>query len=60
MGKFLKENYYILVRIILMLAYSMYGLSQNVTDAGVPLGVLLLVALYISVMTLKELTEGKR
>lgn len=59
MGKFLKENYYILVRMILMLIYGMYGLSGNVESAGVPLRILLLLALYISVMTVKELTEAK-
>ena len=59
MGKFLKENYYILVRMILMLIYGMYGLSGNVESAGVPLRILLLLALYISVMTIKELTEAK-
>ncbi len=59
MGKFLKENYYILVRMLLMLVYGMYGLSGNVGSAGVPLRILLLLALYISAMTIKELTEGK-
>lgn len=59
MGKFLKENYYILVRMILMLIYGVYGLMGNVEHAGVPLRILLLLALYISVMTIKELTEGK-
>ena len=58
MGKFIKENYYILVRVVLMLIYSMYGLMENVGQTGVPLGILLLVALYISFMTLKELTKG--
>ena len=58
MGKFLKDNYYILVRMVLMLIYSMYGLSENMIQAGVPLRLLLLVALYISVMTVKELAEG--
>ncbi len=58
MGKFIKENYYILVRVALMLIYSMYGLLENVGQTGVPLGILLLVALYISFMTLKELTKG--
>ena len=58
MGKFVKENYYILVRVVLMLIYSMYGLMENVGQTGVPLGILLLVALYISFMTLKELTKG--
>ena len=59
MGKFLKENYYILVRMLLMLVYGMYGLSGNVGSAGVPLRILLLLALFISAMTIKELAEGK-
>ncbi|MBP5159179.1 MAG: hypothetical protein ILP10_02655 [Lachnospiraceae bacterium] len=60
MGKFLKENYYILVRMALMLIYSMYGLSENVTQTGVPFGLLLLVALYICAMTLKEVFDGMK
>ncbi|MCR4990551.1 MAG: hypothetical protein K6A38_06795 [Lachnospiraceae bacterium] len=60
MGRFLKENYYILVRMILMLIYGMYGLSGSVESAGVPLRILLLLALYISVMTIKELLEVKQ
>ncbi|MBR6256318.1 MAG: hypothetical protein IKR23_02980 [Lachnospiraceae bacterium] len=59
MGKFLKENYYILVRMLLMLVYGMYGLSGNVESAGVPLRILLLLALFISAMMMKELAEGK-
>ncbi|MBP5609225.1 MAG: hypothetical protein J6X66_13295, partial [Lachnospiraceae bacterium] len=59
MGRFLKDNYYILIRMILMLIYGVYGLSGNVESAGVPLRILLLLALYISVMTIKELAEVK-
>ena len=59
MGKFLKENYYILVRMLLMLVYGIYGLSGNVESAGVPLRILLLLALFISAMMMKELAEGK-
>ena len=60
MGKFIKDNYYILSRMILMMICGMYGSSENVESAGVPLRILLLLALYISVMTLKELVEGRR
>ncbi len=60
MGKFLKENYYILLRMILMLICLLYGLSETVTQTGVPFGILLLVACCLSLMTLKELAEGRK
>ncbi len=60
MGKFLKSNYYILVRILLMLIYGMYGFLELQSRTGVSIRILLLVSCYITLMTLKELIEGKR
>lgn len=59
MGKFLKNNYYILVKIMLMLVFSLYGFVTDQGRAGVSLRVLLFVSLYISIMTLKELGQRK-
>ena len=58
MGKFLKDSF-IIVRIILMLLFCAYGFIDKMDETGVPVKVLLLVAFYISVMSLKELVEGK-
>ncbi len=58
MGRFIKENYYILVRIMLMLIYSMYGLLESAKSTGVSFRVFLLVLFYISLMTFKELADG--
>jgi len=60
MGKFLRNNYYILVRILLMLIYSLYGFMELKGETGVSLRVLLLVSFYIALMTLKELVDGKK
>ena len=61
MGRFIKENYYILVRIMLMLIYSMYGLLESAKSTGVSFRVFLLVLFYISLMTFKELADsGKK
>ena len=60
MGKFIKTNYYILVRILLMLIYSLYGFMTSMTNTGVSIKVLLLVSFYISLMTIKELMPGRK
>ena len=58
MGKFIKDNYYIPVRMILMLIFIMYGLTGTFAGTGVSLRVLLLVALFVSLMIIKELASG--
>ncbi len=60
MGRFLKKNYYILVRLILMLFYSIIGLMDRNGSTGVSYGILLLVLFFIAMMTFKELAEGWR
>ena len=60
MGRFLKKNYYILVRLILMLFYSIIGVMDRNGSTGVSYRVLLLVLFFIAVMTFKELADGWR
>ncbi len=61
MGRFLKENYFTLVRVVLMLVLCTYGCMENVTGAGVSVEMLLLVMCTVSVFLLKETAEqGKR
>lgn len=58
MGEFLKDNYFTLVRIILMITFSLYGImfmGDIMTRTGVSVQVLLLVSFYITAMALKEL-----
>ena len=60
MGEFLKDNYFTLVRIILMIKFSLYGImfmGDIMTRTGVSVQVLLLVSFYITVTALKELVE---
>lgn len=61
MGDQLKENYFTIVRIVMMLAFSVYGMIelQDGGNAGVSVRVLLLVSLFFSVMALKEMAEKK-
>ncbi|MCR5767756.1 MAG: hypothetical protein K6G45_04615 [Lachnospiraceae bacterium] len=65
MGEFLKERYFILVRVILLIAFGLYGIMTAVTDltgreeTGVSVKILLLVSFFISFMALKEF-GGKR
>ncbi|MBR5348881.1 MAG: hypothetical protein IK125_06575 [Lachnospiraceae bacterium] len=58
MGERLRDNFFIVVRIVIMLVFSLYGFFE--TSTGVSPLILLLVALYFCMMALKELTSDKR
>ncbi len=60
MGKFLKDNYYVLIRIMLVLSYSVYGFMEMNNKTGVSVRVLLLVSFYITLVTLKELVNKNK
>ncbi len=55
MGEFVKDNYFIMVRIMLGIIFCMYGLFERNKETGVSVWILLLVSLYISLMAVKEL-----
>ena len=62
MGEFLKDKYFILVRLILMFTLGMYGIieaAKKSNDTGVSLKILLLVSFFVTFMALKELSERK-
>lgn len=56
--KILKEKYFLVVRIILMLLFCLYGLLGIKIKSGVSAQILLLISLYISMFSLKEFVEG--
>lgn len=62
MGEFLKDNYFTLVRVILMITFSIYGImfmGDKQTGTGVSVQVLLLVSFYITAMAIKEIVGKK-
>ena len=64
MGEYLKENYFTIVRIILVITFCIYGvvgIFDESSDTGVSLTILLLVSLFIACMAIKEtVSEGKK
>ena len=58
--KILKEKYFLVVRIIIVLLFSVYGMLEINQETGVSEWILLLISLYISMICLKEFTEGKK
>lgn len=58
MGERLRDNFFIVVRIVIMLVFSLYGFFE--TSTGVSPLILLLVALYFCMMALKEMFVDKR
>ncbi len=59
MGDYLIQNYFIIVRIMLMLSFSLYGILANDDGTGVSYKVLLLVAGLITLMAIRELLNRR-
>ena len=58
MGEFLKETYFTMVRIILVITFSIYGvlgINEGTRKTGVSIEMLLLVSLIISCMAVREM-----
>ena len=55
----LKENYFVFVRLALMVVLCGYGAMSETDMTGVSVGILLLVSFYIGVMATKELFRGR-
>ncbi len=58
--KILKEKYFLIVRIIIMLLFGIYGVLETEKETGVSVQILLLLSLYISFICLKEFVDGKK
>lgn len=56
----LRENYFVFVRLALMVLLCVYGAMNETDVTGVSAGILLLVSFYIGVMATKELFRGWR
>lgn len=50
-----RDNYFVFVRMALILVLSLYGVLNETAQSGVSFGILLLVSFYIGVMSAKEL-----
>ena len=59
MSERFRDNYFIIIRVIILLILSVYGLLSSPDKTGVSVQMLLLVSFYIGVMTFKELTKNK-
>ncbi len=51
----LKNNYFVLVRLFLMVTFSIYGITEKSRESGVSAWILLLASLFIAVMAFGEL-----
>lgn len=54
----LKQNYFILVRMVIMVAFTAYGIIAKINDTGVSVRMLLLVSFYVGTFALKDVFEG--
>ena len=65
MGSFIKESilkdkYFLISRIIIMLLFCMYGIVGIERKTGVSFQILLLISLYISAICFKEFVDGRK
>ncbi len=58
--KILKDKYFLVVRIMIMLLFSVYGILEINQETGVSAWILLLVSLFISMICLKEFADGRK
>ena len=54
----ISNNYFVVLRIIILFAFSIFGVL-NISEAGASLGILLLNMFFISSMFIKEILKGK-
>ena len=59
MSERLRENYFVFVRLALMVVLCCYGAVHNAEETGVSVWILLLVSFYIGVMATKELAGAR-
>lgn len=59
MNERLRENYFIFIRLALMVVLCLYGLIDEARMTGVSVRILLFVSFYIGLMSIKELKAGK-
>ena len=59
MNERLRENYFVFIRLALMVVLCLYGLVDEARTTGVSVRVLLLVSFYIGFISFKELKIGK-
>ncbi len=60
MNERIRENYFVFIRLTLLVVLSLYGIIDEAKETGVSVKILLLVSLYISLMSIKELTTGTK
>ncbi|MBO6165276.1 MAG: hypothetical protein J6O17_02765 [Eubacterium sp.] len=56
----LKERYFLISRIVIMVLLGLYGIIEMEKATGVSAEILLLISLFVSMICLKEFTEGKK
>ena len=58
MTKRIEDNYFLVIRIVFLFAFTIFGIVNN-NEAGVSFGILLLIMFFITSMVCKELVNGK-
>lgn len=56
----IRKNYFIFIKLALIVVFSIYGFISETEESGVSVTVLLLVSFFIGLMSVKELFDGKK
>ena len=60
MNEHVRENYFVFIRLALLIIFSVYGIIDEAKQTGVSFVMLLLVSFYIGLMSVKELYSGNK
>ena len=60
MSENIRDKNFLLIKLTLLIVFSVYGIMNEVNETGVSVKILLLVSLYIGCLTAKEFQKGSR
>ena len=60
MSENIRDKNFLLIKLTLLIVFSVYGIMNAVNETGVSVKILLLVSLYIGCLTVKEFLKGSR
>ena len=58
MSENIRDKNFLLIKLTLLIVFSVYGIMNAVNETGVSVKILLLVSLYIGCLTAKEFLKG--
>ena len=58
MSEHIRDKYFLLIKLVLLIVFSIYGIINTADKTGVSVKILLLVSFYIGAIAVKEFMTG--